>query len=149
MELLCMRCDCRTHKIFILPVINLYSPWGEHEIDYVLFFTIKSRESITLNPHPDEVDDVKWVTKDELVAMMERKDLLFSPWFRIIVKKWIIGSGWWNDLTVTMSTNKYCDFTKIHQFDPPTEHLGGNGNAQLMFTANVTKAEAKIIGDAS
>eukprot|EP00957_Ditylum_brightwellii_P208407 15357267-Ditylum_brightwellii.AAC.1 len=44
------------------------SPWGEHEIDYVLFFTMESKDKLTIKPHPDEVDDVCWVTKQKLLA---------------------------------------------------------------------------------
>jgi len=129
------------------------SPWGEHEIDYVLFFSVPSKESITLAPHSDEVDAVTWVTQTELTEMMDRKDLLFSPWFRIIVKKWLIGGGWWENLNVTMNTDKFCDFSSIHQFDPPPEHLGGNGNARDMFEVDVisvnNKEYDKPVGDSS
>ena len=66
--------------------------------------------------------------------MMERKDLLFSPWFRLIVKKWLVPEGgWWDDLNVTMTSSKHCDFVSIHEFDPPKEHLGGGGDAGPLF----------------
>jgi isopentenyl-diphosphate delta-isomerase len=94
------------------------SPWGEHEIDYVLFFCVKSKDELTVKPHPDEVDDYKWVTRQDLIDMMEDKSLLFSPWFRIICKKWLLDS-WWKDLNMTMTTDKYCDYVNIHRFDPP------------------------------
>lgn len=45
------------------------SPWGEHEIDYILF--IKA-SNVPVEPHPDEVDDVKWVTLEELKVWRER-----------------------------------------------------------------------------
>jgi len=44
------------------------SPWGEHEIDYVLFLTVPSKSVLTINPNPDEIDDIKWVTKSKLVS---------------------------------------------------------------------------------
>ena len=67
--------------------------------------------------------------------MMNDKNLLFSPWFRIIVKKWVLGkNGWWNDLKETMETDKFCDFESIQRFDPPKEHLGGLGNAKPQFS---------------
>jgi len=123
------------------------STWGEHEIDYVLFFVVPSKDMITLAPHPDEVDDVKWVTKTELVSMMGRKDLLFSPWFRIIVKKWLIGGGWWDDLEVTMKSGKFNDFSNIYQFDPTPEHMGGNGNAGRLFDSELVNTKAVTVGD--
>lgn len=127
------------------------STWGEHEIDYVLFLTVPSKSALTINPNPDEIDDIKWVTKSKLVSMMEDSNLLFSPWFRIIVKKWVLGGdsdrskkGWWDDLSVTMNTDNFVDVKNIHPFDPPVEHMGGGGDAGPMFDA-----ETKTIGDTS
>ena len=114
------------------------SPWGEQEIDYILFFVVNSKEDITLRPNGEEVDDVKWVTQSKLKGMMDDTSLLFSPWFRIIAKKWVMGEnkdkgGWWNNLQETMGTDKHCDFEVIHRFDPPEEHMGGLGNAGSIF----------------
>jgi hypothetical protein len=112
------------------------SPWGEHEIDYVLFFCVKNKSLLTIQPHPDEVDAVKWVTRESLMSMMADTTLLFSPWFRIICKKWLLDS-WWKDLTVTMTTDQYCDYVTIHRFDPPKEVRGvkfvGCGGNPWMF----------------
>jgi len=128
------------------------SPWGEHEIDYVLFLTIPSKNAITLNPHPDEVDDTKWVTQSQLLSMFDDKKLLFSPWFRIIVNKWVIGTnegkkGWWDDLTVTMTTDTFCDYTTVHRFDPPAEHMGGGGDAGAMMEKEDWKAMTMEYGE--
>lgn len=121
------------------------SPWGEHEIDYVLFFVIKSKDEITLHPNKEEVDDVKWVTQELLLDMMNDSSLLFSPWFRIIAKKWLVGSnGWWSDLNATINTDKFCDYKNIHRFEPPEEHMGGMGNAGYPVR-NVNK---EAMGDA-
>ena len=126
---------------------------GANEIDYILFITIPNKSQITLNPHPDEVDDIKWVTQSQLLDMFNDKKLLFSPWFRIIAQRWMIGSnntknqvdseriggddggeeGWWDDLDRTMSTTDFCDYDTIHRFDPPDEHMGGAGNASSLF----------------
>lgn len=105
--------------------------WGEHEIDYVLFVTVDSKEQLKLEPHPDEVDAVKWVTADELTTMLRDTTLLFSPWFRLIVQKWLL--MWWKDLKKAMTTDAFCDYINIHEFDPPPEHLGGAGKAKYMF----------------
>ena len=122
---------------------NFSSPWGEHEIDYVLFFCVPNKSALTTKPHPDEVDDIKWVTKEKLLEMMDDKSLLFSPWFRLIAKKWMLNKGgWWENLQETMTTDKHCDFVNIHRFDPPKEHLGGAGDAGPLF-------EGQAIGDQS
>jgi hypothetical protein len=88
--------------------------------------------------------------------MFQDESLLFSPWFRIIAHRWLVGNnttnkisndeevvgddkkasssaaedrGWWDDLNRTMTTNDYCDYGTIHRFDPPIEHMGGDGDA--------------------
>ncbi len=126
------------------------SPWGEHEIDYVLFVTVPSRACVTLEPHPEEVDDVKWVTKTELFDMFNDDTLLFSPWFRIIANRWLVGSGdggdaagWWDDLRRTMTTDDFCDYGTVHRFDPPPEHMGGGGDAGPMFDGSEDGEEKK------
>lgn len=119
------------------------SPWGEHEIDYVLFFTVPEKSKLTVKPHPDEVDAVKWVTKEVLLEMMADKKLLFSPWFRLIAKKWMLNpGGWWENVKETMTSDKHCDYVNIQRFDPPTEHLGGEGEAGPLF-------EEEAVGDQS
>lgn len=123
----------KTHPL-LFSIIDLFSPWGEHEIDYVLFFCVKSKSELTIKPHPDEVDAYKWVTRQGLIDMMQDKSLLFSPWFRLICKKWLL-DHWWADLNTTMTTDKHCDYVNIYRFDPPKEHLGGLGKAGPLFDA--------------
>lgn len=103
------------------------SPWGEHEIDYVLFILV-DKETLPVKPHPEEVDDIKWVSKKQLIE--EMKVGLWSPWFRLIANRWLVSEGgWWDDLKTTMETSKFCDYDIIHRFDPPKEHMGGGGDA--------------------
>ena len=132
-------------------MLPTYSPWGEHEIDYILFVAVPSKDELTLKPNCDEVDDVRWVTQSKLLEMFDDTTLLFSPWFRIIANRWLIGrtdnnigeenkntmeergEGWWDDLDQTLTTNYFCDYSTIHRFDPPMEHMGGAGDAVPMF----------------
>ena len=83
--------------------------------------------------------------------MFDDTTLLFSPWFRIIANRWLIGrtdnnigeennnsiggggEGWWDDLDRTLTTDYFCDYGTIHRFDPPIEHMGGSGDAVPMF----------------
>lgn len=84
------------------------------------------------------MDAVKWVTKEVLLEMMADKTLLFSPWFRLIAKRWMLNpGGWWENLKETMTTDKHCDYGSIQRFDPPAEHLGGEGDAGPMFAGEV------------
>lgn len=113
------------------------APWGENEIDYILFITVPSKESLTLQPKEDEVDDIRWVNPNQLKQMISDPGLLFSPWFRIIANKWLLPdkSGWWSNLHVTMTTQTHCDYVNIHRFDPPPEHLGGAGKAGPLYSS--------------
>ena len=43
------------------------SPWGEHEIDYILFIKV----NVKCVPNPEEVMDTKYVSLDELRGMMK------------------------------------------------------------------------------
>ena len=78
--------------------------------------------------------------------MFNDENLLFSPWFRIIAQRWMIGGntnnlvdsekndrdsgggGWWDE-----RESLFCDYDTIHRFDPPDEHMGGAGNASNLF----------------
>ncbi|CAM9191606.1 unnamed protein product, partial [Ectocarpus fasciculatus] len=100
------------------------SPWGEHEVDYILF----AQANVRCKPNPEEVQDIKYVTLPELQAMMEPSSgLLWSPWFRIIVECFLV--HWWKDLTATLETDKFVDVKSVHHFDPTSEHMGGAGHA--------------------
>ena len=92
------------------------------------------------------------MTQSQLLDLFNDENLLFSPWFRIIAQRWMIGGntnnqvdneriggddggeeGWWDDLDRTMYTIDFCDYDTIHRFDPPDEHMGGAGNASSLF----------------
>ena len=133
--------------IVVLSCYTVYqSPWGEHEIDYILFITVPTKDKLTLNPNTEEADDVRWVTQSQLLDMFNDTSLLFSPWFRIIAHRWMMtdttenakadeggGGGWWDNLDRTMNTDDFCDHATIHRFDPPEEHMGGGGSAGPLF----------------
>jgi isopentenyl-diphosphate delta-isomerase type 1 len=100
------------------------SPWGEQEIDYILFIQV----DVKCKPNLEEVMDFKYVTEKELKAMMEPSTgLLWSPWFRIIAGTFL--SKWWADLNTTLTTDNFVDTKTIFRFDPTEEHMGGKGSA--------------------
>ncbi|KAI5953027.1 IDI1 [Candida theae] len=70
------------------------SPWGEHEIDYILI--LKTKNDITLNANHNEVKDYKYVSAEELNQMFEDKTLVFTPWFKLICKTFLF--KWWSNL---------------------------------------------------
>lgn len=74
-------------------------PWGEHELDYVLLARVPPQgegnsPAFNLRPNPEEVGEARWVTRDELSGMLRDPALRWSPWFRIIVDKWLMPEWW-------------------------------------------------------
>ena len=87
------------------------SPWGEHELDYIL---AARADGLLLAPNPEEVDAIRWVTQAELAAMMAPETgLAWSPWFRIIARDFL--PGWWADLEATLTTDAHVDAATIHR----------------------------------
>lgn len=84
--------------------------WGEHEMDYILFV----RADVTLEPNPEEIQAVKYVTPSELQAMMQPDSgLRWSPWFRIIAKNFLY--KWWDDLDGVLKRGEHADWQGIHK----------------------------------
>lgn len=84
--------------------------WGEHEMDYILLV----RAAVQCQPNPEEVAEVKYVTLEELRAMMDpASGLRWSPWFRIIAERFL--EPWWRDLDAALTTSKHVDATGIYK----------------------------------
>lgn len=95
------------------------APWGEHEIDYVLF--IKCEKEPTVNANEEEVDDHKYVSIVELKDMMYNDDsLLWSPWFKGIMERG--GFELWENIDEAMEADSKWINEDITFFDPPVEH---------------------------
>jgi len=97
-------------------------PWGEHEIDYVLFLQYPdSNVQPRIFANPDEVGEYKYVSIDEMKKMMKQdNDLLWSPWFRGIMER--CGFAMWENLDEALTLKSSFYNTEIEFFDPPEEH---------------------------
>jgi isopentenyl-diphosphate Delta-isomerase len=93
------------------------APWGEHEIDYVLF--VQCPNEIIVTPNPDEVDEYRYVSIHGLKTMLDEPNLLWSPWFRGIMDHG--GFDWWATLEQTMAGGNTND--NVVFFDPPSDHV--------------------------
>ncbi|KAG7359279.1 isopentenyl-diphosphate delta-isomerase [Nitzschia inconspicua] len=104
--------DVQTH--------GLDTPWGEHEVDYILFVKLPQEVLSSVSLNPEEVSNVRYVFMDELKDMMyHRPDLTWSPWFVGIMERG--GFDWWDDLDATLKgTNTNTD---IQFFDPLPDHV--------------------------
>jgi isopentenyl-diphosphate delta-isomerase len=122
--------DCITHG-------QKNTPWGEHEVDYVLLYqlpatTITTDPTALFSPHPDEVSDYQFVSRETLHAMMfHHQDdhhrhgrLLWSPWFRGIMSHpgW---DTWWNNKEHWVSDTMAGAFSNwdIYRLEPHPDHV--------------------------
>ncbi|XP_010453803.1 PREDICTED: isopentenyl-diphosphate Delta-isomerase I, chloroplastic-like [Camelina sativa] len=69
--------------------------WGEHELDYLLFIV----RDVKLQPNPDEVAEIKYVSREELKELVKKADagdeaVKLSPWFRLVVDNCLM--KWWD-----------------------------------------------------
>jgi isopentenyl-diphosphate delta-isomerase len=61
-------------------------------VDYILI----AQKDLPLTPEANEVRDVKYFSKEELKAFVDRTDLKFTPWFKLIHDNFLY--KWWNAL---------------------------------------------------
>ena len=119
------------------------SPWGEHEIDYLLLVQLPCQgEDLALSPHPEEVMDTSWVTMEQLNERMQDPTLLWSPWFRVIARELL--NPWWLDLKKAFTLKP---FLEIRRFDAPKAHCKAGGchdGAAGSELADLAAAEAKL-----
>jgi isopentenyl-diphosphate delta-isomerase len=79
------------------------------QVDYILF--IKAPVDVT--PNPEEVAATKYVSLEQLRSMMDpQSGLKWSPWFRIIMERFL--ERWWAELDVTLTTDTHVDVASIH-----------------------------------
>ncbi len=84
--------------------------WGESEIDYILYIKTNKLSNKTINFVRNEVNDIKWVSQDELKQLiLNRKelDITISPWFHMIMDQF--GYKWWDQLDTIIKNNGLVD----------------------------------------
>ncbi|EQK98622.1 hypothetical protein G6O67_000698 [Ophiocordyceps sinensis] len=66
--------------------------WGEHEIDYVLFIKAK----VDLDMNENEVQNMRYVTPDQVKQMLTDPSLILTPWFKLLADGLLF--KWWENL---------------------------------------------------
>ena len=61
-------------------------------MDYLLFIV----REVKVLPNPDEVADVKYVSREQLQELIREGGVKLSPWFRLVVDNFLM--GWWEHL---------------------------------------------------
>eukprot|EP00026_Physarum_polycephalum_P013737 Phypoly_transcript_14171.p1 GENE.Phypoly_transcript_14171~~Phypoly_transcript_14171.p1 ORF type:complete len:267 (+),score=41.72 Phypoly_transcript_14171:30-830(+) len=54
--------------------------WGEHEVDYILII----QKDVTVRENPNEVASTKYVSLEELKALINDPKTRLTPWFRLM-----------------------------------------------------------------
>lgn len=116
------------------------SPWGEHEMDYILLLKL-DQEEFDLHLNPEEVASVKYVSMEELKDMMYNSpELKWSPWFVGIVERG--GYDWWADLENSLQ-GKYTN-RDITFFDADVSHTATYNLPSHTRTTGVLKASENM-----
>ncbi|KAG0049560.1 isopentenyl-diphosphate delta-isomerase idi1 [Gryganskiella cystojenkinii] len=90
--------------------------WGEHEIDYILFMRPQHQELVDMNPSPNEVRDVKWVTQEELKDLLEKgvtpgSGIIVTPWFKLICDNFLF--KWWSTMLTKGGVDKVAEDEEV------------------------------------
>lgn len=82
---------------YMAPCDDPAKMWGEHEIDYILFYKVNKGETLTVKPNINEVEDFKWVNLTDFKKMLnDTQNYSFTPWFKIICENYLF--NWWEQL---------------------------------------------------
>lgn len=70
------------------------SSWRKfcHQVDYILFI----KADVDVEANPNEAQDTRYVTPQELKDMFKDEKLKFTPWFKLICESMLF--EWWEHL---------------------------------------------------
>ncbi|MGB0447411.1 MAG: isopentenyl-diphosphate delta-isomerase [Candidatus Poseidoniaceae archaeon] len=114
---------------------RMNADWIEREIDHILMI----QADVELDPNPNEVSAVKWVSAEELDAMLvdEDSDDVIAPWFRCIAAR-LMNEDWWNAIGDKAACEALQDGL-IHDMGDVTHMLPNAEGANLLTSINEVK----------
>ncbi|GAB6021515.1 isopentenyl-diphosphate delta-isomerase idi1 [Chamberlinius hualienensis] len=71
------------------------APWGEHEMDYILFI----KADVNLNINLNEVAEHRYISRQQLstfIDSLNRSGISVTPWFKLIIQHYL--PYWWKHL---------------------------------------------------
>jgi geranylgeranyl diphosphate synthase type I len=122
---------------------RMNAEWIEREIDHILVMS----SDVVLRPNPNEVAEVKWVSHEDLEAMLieERPaESAVAPWFRSIAAR-IMTKAWWAHHNEPGKLAELSD-DRIHDMGDISHMLPGAEGADLLTSIMEVKPliEARI-----
>lgn len=78
--------ESELHEVNTLTYRADWNEWAEWEIDHL----VVGKSDNDIHPNPEEVNDIKWVTEEELADYLTKTPELFSPWIRYVFEKKLI-----------------------------------------------------------
>lgn len=75
-------CPLSVHSSFVYKADDPNGNGTEHEYDTILIGEVD--ENTVFNPDPAEVEELKWISIDELRKSMEENPNIYAPWFHKI-----------------------------------------------------------------
>ena len=114
---------------------RMNADWIEREIDHILMI----QADVDLNPNPNEVSAVKWVSAEELDEMLvdADSDEIIAPWFRCIAAR-LMNEDWWNAIGDKAACEALQDGL-IHDMGDVTHMLPNAEGASLLTSINEVK----------
>ena len=117
--------------------------WTEREIDHILVI----QADVDLEPNQNEVSEIKWVSEEELEAMLideEQTEGVIAPWFRCIAAR-VMDETWWDAVGDAEALAELVD-GKIHDMGDVSHMLPEAQGADLMTSLAEVKplVEARI-----
>ena len=111
-----MRYSCRMNQ-----------DWIEREIDHILYI----QSDVDLNPNPNEVEEIRWVSTEELEDMLiaDEGDII-APWFRCIAAR-IMNDKWWRCASSNETPHDLSDHL-IHDMGDVSHMLPNSEGADLI-----------------
>eukprot|EP01105_Mastigella_eilhardi_P011129 TRINITY_DN2570_c0_g1_i1.p3 TRINITY_DN2570_c0_g1~~TRINITY_DN2570_c0_g1_i1.p3 ORF type:complete len:126 (-),score=40.80 TRINITY_DN2570_c0_g1_i1:45-422(-) len=67
--------------------------WGEREIDHILVF----RGDVNVVANPEEVAEVRYVTKEDVRELLQHSSDTLTPWFKRITESGLLFQLWDDD----------------------------------------------------
>jgi len=111
--------------------------WGEHEVDYIFFIKRDFKES-DFKANPDEIEEIKWVGRNEIMKFLEekytQKNEHITPWFGAIMQYQLF--NWW-DIIIQGKSAEYKPSPKVADLNKYRDPIFQNVNGKIITNIQI------------